>query len=106
MAEDQEPAFRAAALGGLAGMGLVAAGRAVGAMQVGHAAKGVLRDGEAVGQEDEAEEGGERCEAFHGQSTMVLLRSPKCAGAHGRNEAAFAHRANSVLIGTNEPVAC
>jgi hypothetical protein len=49
MAEDEEPACRAAVLGGLAGGGLVAPGGAVGAVQVGHAAKGVLRDGEAVG---------------------------------------------------------
>ena len=43
------------------------------------AAKGVLRDGEAVGQEDEAEEGGERCEAFHGRATVEPAWLPSAA---------------------------
>jgi len=71
---------------GLAGIGLVAAGRAVAAARVGDAAIGVQREGsEAGGQEAEAEEGGERqCEKAFCKARMGF---PPCASARGRKEA-------------------
>jgi hypothetical protein len=70
----------------LAGIGLVAAGRAVAAAPVGDAAIGVLREGsEAGGQE--AEEGGERqCEkAFHGRLVRLGWDSRR-APAHAEEK--------------------
>jgi hypothetical protein len=69
------------------------------------AAKGVLRDGEAVGQEDEAEEGGERCEAFHGPSTMVLLGSPPRL-AHMEETAGVTRKAGKIEDKASPPDAC
>src|SRR4051812_12956272 len=99
----EEPEFRAAVTSssgvvcvtyherrrcGLAGIGLVAAGRAVAAARVGDAAIGVQREGsEAGGQEAEAEEGGERqCEkAFHGRLVRLGWDSRR-APAHAEEK--------------------
>ena len=62
----------------LAGIGRVAAGRAVAATRVGDAAVSILGEGrEASGQKAEAEEGGERqCEGtLHDLSPLVLMGS-------------------------------